>query len=165
MNPTIFMTMLITMIVTMLAPAVLITVPITMLAPATVLAPATMLAVLNTLYHHRKWDRVDWTTDTPDTITVFGNRYKKIGADDEMAPPWASFDFDRKSWWDLLVQHKIDETTRQNLYLLAQMGDQGKANALDLITKLQHKVYKNELENPSRWLHSCCSKAHARLSP
>ena len=48
-------------------------------------------------------------------ITVFGDRYKKIGADDEMVPPWASFEFDPRNWWDLLVQYKIDDAARHNL--------------------------------------------------
>ncbi len=62
-------------------------------------------------------------------------------------PPWASLDFDVDKWWDL-----------------AQMSQTGKYEALDLLTKLQHKAHKNELTDANRWLHSSTSKARSRLS-
>ena len=119
-----------------------------------------------------QWTCVEWTTDSSDTITAFRDRYQKVEADDDidMVPPWATlhgtvrFEFDPKKWWDILKEHSIDYTARQNLYLLAQMSDVGPFHALELITKLQHKMPHHGLDNPSRWLHSCTSKAHHELS-
>lgn len=79
-------------------------------------------------------------------------------------PEYATFDFDSRKWWALLDSYQVDETARANLFLLAQYGDRGKYEALDLIVKLMNKGYKNELNNPSRGLHSSCSKLHAKLS-
>ena len=78
-------------------------------------------------------------------------------------PKWASLDFDVDKWWDLLDEHEIDKTARHNLFMLAQMGDSGKYEALDLLTKLQHKAFKRELDDPNKWLHASTSKARMRL--
>ena len=63
-----------------------------------------------------------------------------------------------------LEQHGIDETASRNLFMLAQLGEEGKSEALELIVKLQRKMHLGELDNASFWLHSCSSKARARLT-
>ena len=78
-------------------------------------------------------------------------------------PLYASLDFDVNKWWQVLDESDIDDTARRNLFLLAQMGNEGQMEALDLVCKLQHKQFKHELKNPSRWLHSASSTARTRL--
>ena len=65
-------------------------------------------------------------------------------------PAWASLDFDVAKWWSLLDNYGIDDAARQNLFMLGQRGQLGKYEALELLTKLQHKGYKTELDNSSK---------------
>ncbi len=113
------------------------------------------------------WESVTKEANS-DIIWIDGRAYAPLvqpEIDDRAPrPPWASLDFDVDKWWDLLQEFNIDTTAQRNLFFLAQMSDAGKYEALDLLVKLQHKGYKNELQDANRWLHSSCSKARARLS-
>ena len=42
--------------------------------------------------------------------------------------------------------------------MLAQLGPRGKYEALELITKLQHKGHKGELNDANKWMHSSCCR-------
>ncbi len=114
-----------------------------------------------------KWEHVLREAHS-DIIWVDGVAYAplvKPQVDDRPPrPPWASLDFDVDKWWDLLQEYDIDQTAQRNLFFLAQLSEAGKYQALDLLMKLQHKMYKNEITDASHWLHSSCSKARARLS-
>ena len=77
---------------------------------------------------------------------------------------FARLDLDVDAWWELLDEYKIDKTARMNLFLLAQMGIRGQYETLEILTKLQHKGFKGELDDPSKWLHKCASGARQRLS-
>ena len=113
-------------------------------------------------YRRWQWTPVEWTTDDPDTISAWGEWYQKVETDEDMVPP--DFDFDPRQWWNVLVEHSIVYVARQNVYLLAQMGDAGHLHALDLINEMQHKMDNGELDNPSRWLHYHTSKVHYQMS-
>ena len=79
-------------------------------------------------------------------------------------PDWASLEFDVDKWWEVLDTYEIDVTARKNLFLLAQLGDRGRLEALELVCKLQHKGHAMQLSSPSKWLHSSCCKTRERLT-
>ena len=88
----------------------------------------------------------------------------RVGADSTVGrPDWASLSFDVDKWWHLLEKHEVDQLARENLFMLAQFGEAGRFEALDLLVKLQHKSHKGELSNPGNWLHNAASKARQRL--
>ena len=81
-------------------------------------------------------------------------------------PPWATFERDPKQWWELLDSYDCDDTSRQSLFLLAQLSDEEYVAANHLLSKLVKKTADGEnIANPSAFIHKGAKNARQDLFP
>ena len=77
--------------------------------------------------------------------------------------PWERLDFDPRAWSAVLRRAGVDDTARMELFLLAQLGEEGKREANTVISKvLKHQADGTEVRNASAFVHSCVRNARHR---
>ena len=81
-------------------------------------------------------------------------------------PPWASAHAGIEVWHQSL-QHDFgcDEPSIKDLFLLAQLSNNGYQAAINIVSKLYKKISDHQsINNPSGFLHSCVNNARNRLA-
>ena len=78
-------------------------------------------------------------------------------------PAWASLGFNVQKWWEFMDEWELDMTSRRALFFLAQMGERGKYQAIDILSKLSVKGWRGEIRDVNKWFHSSVSSARMRL--
>ena len=63
---------------------------------------------------------------------------------------WKSLEWDAEKWWSFLDEKGIDKQAQQQLFLLAQLGDDGKREANKLFSKMTDPSFWKM--KPSAWL-------------
>ena len=83
---------------------------------------------------------------------------------EETVPAWATFDNNVESYWELLEEMEVDMTGRESLYHLGKLGEQGHYEAMLLIRKLEASKWKNNIQNPSKFIHKASCNAINKLN-
>ncbi len=80
------------------------------------------------------------------------------------APEWVTFDRDATRWDDILKEHGVDSTARQELFCLAQFSEHGYREANSIMAKLLKKAADGErLGNISGFVHRCVLNARDNM--
>jgi hypothetical protein len=74
-------------------------------------------------------------------------------------PPWATLECSAEAWWCTLEEKGCDETAKKALFGLAQMGEEGKVLAQEIIMKVQYQ----DIRKPSAWIHKSAVGAQMRV--
>ncbi len=74
-------------------------------------------------------------------------------------PSWATLEFSVDAWWCTLEEKGCDDTAKKALFGLAQMGEEGKVLAQDIIMKVQYA----DIRKPSAWVHKSAVGAQMRV--
>lgn len=78
---------------------------------------------------------------------------------------WETFERNVEVWSEVLDESGIDRTSRQELFLLAQLSDAGYERANDVISKVLKKNADSEpLRNPSAFVHRSVLNARHELN-
>ena len=83
-------------------------------------------------------------------------------------PPAQPWETDRQftvdMWRAVLLEHGVDNLAMQEIFLLAQMGDQGRRAANNVVAKLlKARADHRLIANPSAFMHSSCRAARHQL--
>ena len=79
--------------------------------------------------------------------------------------PWQSFTFDVEHYVGLMDEIGADRTAQQELFLLAQNGEAGRAAANNIVAKILKKQADQEVVYSwSKFVHSCCLNARHKLT-
>ena len=79
--------------------------------------------------------------------------------------PWQSFTFDVEHYVGLMEEIGADRTAQQELFLLAQNGEAGRAAANNIVAKILKKQADQEVVYSwSKFVHSCCLNARHKLT-
>ena len=79
--------------------------------------------------------------------------------------PWQSFTFDVEHYVGLMEEIGADRTAQQELFLLAQNGEAGRAAANNTVAKILKKQADQEVVYSwSKFVHSCCLNARHKLT-
>ena len=79
--------------------------------------------------------------------------------------PWVSFKQDATVWAAVLTGAGVDVTAQQELFLLSTHSRDGWEAANALIAKILKKQSdRAPLQNPSAFIHVCCTKARSNIA-
>jgi hypothetical protein len=79
--------------------------------------------------------------------------------------PWETLKFDLTNWKHTLDTYGVDDSASKELWLLAQMSDEGARSANGVIANLLKKEQDAvTIVNPSAFVHSCCLAARHQLT-
>lgn len=79
-------------------------------------------------------------------------------------PKWVSFERSPKQWACFLQDANVDERAAQDIFLLAQMSDEGWMAANSIIAKLVKKRSDGEIfKNVSGFIHTCVKNAREEM--
>jgi hypothetical protein len=80
--------------------------------------------------------------------------------------PWESFEWSIDKWSRFLADLGADEGARKSVFLLAQLGEEGKAAANDVIWKCLKALAENtNVQNWSAFIHTRACNARFAISP
>ena len=85
--------------------------------------------------------------------------------DDDDDEHWETTEFDVKNWKYVLNDARVDHVAQKELWLLAQMSEDGKVASNSIIAKILKKAADGEtFNNASAFVHTACKNARHRLS-
>ena len=80
-------------------------------------------------------------------------------------PPWVTFNQDATVWASVLQEAGVDSIAQQELFLLSTHSREGWEAANALIAKILKKTSdRAKLDNPSAFIHVCCTKARNKIT-